>query len=154
MAAEDIVSETMLNLWNTLEKETVEYPQALLLSMLKNAALNYLRRQEVKREAMENMAAWMINDLKYRIDTLEACNPEEIYSSEIMQIVDKTLASLPRRTRRIFEMRRYELLAVKEIAESLSMKPKTIEYHFTKALKALRAALNDYLPLFLIVFIT
>jgi RNA polymerase sigma-70 factor (ECF subfamily) len=148
MAAEDIVSETMINLWNTLEKEQVEYPHALLLSMLKNAALNYLKHQDIKREAMENMATWMMRDLKYRIDTLEACDPEEIFSAEITQIVEKTLASLPHRTRRVFEMRRYDLLPVKEVAESLSLNPKSVEYHLTKALKALRAALNDYRPLF------
>jgi RNA polymerase sigma-70 factor (ECF subfamily) len=148
MAAEDIVSETMINLWNTLEKETVEYPQALLLSMLKNAALNYLRHQDVELEARENMAKWMINDLKYRINTLEACDPEEIYSTEITQIVEKTLATLPHQTRRVFEMRRCHFLPVKEVAESLSLNPKSVEYHLTKALKALRAALKDYLPLF------
>jgi RNA polymerase sigma-70 factor (ECF subfamily) len=148
MAAEDIVSETMINLWNTLEKETVEYPQALLLSMLKNAALNYLKHQDIQREAMENMAAWMIDDLKYRIDTLEACDPEEIYSVEISEIIEKTLASLPHRTRCVFEMRRCDFLPVKEVAKSLSLNPKSVEYHLTKALKALRAALNDYFPLF------
>jgi RNA polymerase sigma-70 factor (ECF subfamily) len=148
MAAEDIVSETMIRLWNTLEKETVAHPQALLLSMLKHAALNYLKHQNVRREAMENISALMTDDLKYRIDTLEACNPEEIYSTEITQIVAHTLSSLPRRTRRIFELKRYDALTVKEIADSLSLKPKTIEYHLAKAIKKLRAALKDYLPLF------
>jgi RNA polymerase sigma-70 factor (ECF subfamily) len=36
MAAEDIVSESMINLWDILKKETVTNPQALLLSILKN----------------------------------------------------------------------------------------------------------------------
>ena len=36
MAAEDIVSESLINLWETSKKEKVEYPLALLVQMLKN----------------------------------------------------------------------------------------------------------------------
>jgi RNA polymerase sigma-70 factor (ECF subfamily) len=145
MAAEDIVSESMIKLWETVRKETVTHPHALLLSILKNAALNYLKHQDVRQEAEEKLASWMAGDLKYRINTLEACNPEEIYSSEITQIVEKTLSSLPPQTRRIFEMRRYDARPVKEIAALFATNPKTVEYHLTRALKALRKALKDYL---------
>jgi RNA polymerase sigma-70 factor (ECF subfamily) len=148
MAAEDIVSESMLNLWNVLKRETVVNPQALLLSILRNAALNFLKRQTVEQEVMENIALWMTNDLHHRINTLEACEPEEIYATEITQIVERTLSSLSPQTRRVFEMRRYDTLSVKKIAEILSMPPKTIEYHLTKALKALRIALRDYITVF------
>jgi RNA polymerase sigma-70 factor (ECF subfamily) len=154
MAAEDIVSETMVSLWKTLCREEVLHPQALLLSMLKNASLNYLKHQDVRQEAFENIASQMMNDLAYRINTLEACNPEEIYSTEITGIVEKTLATLPPQTRRVFEMRRYDAMPVKEVADALAMNPKTIEYHLTKAAKALRAALVDYLPLIFFLFLS
>ncbi|MDR0393896.1 MAG: RNA polymerase sigma-70 factor, partial [Tannerella sp.] len=94
IAAEDIVSESMLKLWNVLKKETVANPQALLLSILKNAALNYLKRQAIEQEVMENMSAWMSSDLKHRMNTLEACDPQDIYTAEITQIIEKTLSSL------------------------------------------------------------
>lgn len=145
MAAEDLVSESMLKLWNTLKKETVVHPQALLLSILRNAALNYLKHQSIEQEAMGNIAEWMVSDLRHRINTLEACNPEETYAAEITQIVEKTLSSLSPQTRRVFEMRRYDTLPVKKIAETLAITPKAIEYHLTKALKALRIALKDYM---------
>ena len=38
MAAEDIVSESLINLWETSKKEKVEYPLALLVQMLKNGS--------------------------------------------------------------------------------------------------------------------
>jgi RNA polymerase sigma-70 factor (ECF subfamily) len=145
MAAEDIVSESMLKLWNMLKKETVTNPQALLLSILRNEALNYLKRQAIEQEVMENIAEWTVSDLRHRMNTLEACDPQETYAIEITQIVEKTLSSLSPQTRRIFEMRRYDTMPVKKIAEALSLTPKAIEYHFTKALKALRIALRDYI---------
>lgn len=148
MASEDIVSESLISLWQTIKKETVEHPHGLLIKILKNNALNYLKHQDVKQAAMESISLKMIRDLDYRITTLEACNPEEIFSAEINEIVKNTLAALPEQTRRVFEMSRYDQLSVKEIADGLSMNPKSVEYHITKSLKALRIALKEYLPSF------
>ena len=148
MVAEDIVSEALIRFWETTKKETVEHPMSLLLAILKNGALNYLKHQTVKDSATESISSKMIRDLNYRITTLQACDPEEIYSSEITGIVEKTLQSLPEQTRRIFEMSRYESIPVKEIAQELSLSTKSVEYHITKALKLLRVALKEDLPFF------
>ena len=152
MVAEDIVSEALIRFWETTKKETVEHPMSLLLAILKNGALNYLKHQTVKDSATESISSKMIRDLNYRITTLQACDPEEIYSSEITGIVEKTLQSLPEQTRRIFEMSRYESIPVKERAQELSLSTKSVEYHITKALKLLRVALKEYLPLFYFLF--
>lgn len=152
MVAEDIVSEALIRFWETTKKETVEHPMSLLLAILKNGALNYLKHQTVKESATESISFKMIRDLNYRITTLQACDPEEIFSSEITQIVDKTLQSLPEQTRRVFEMSRYESLSVKEIAHELSLSTKSVEYHITKSLKLLRIALKEYLPIFYFLF--
>jgi RNA polymerase sigma-70 factor (ECF subfamily) len=147
MAAEDIVSESLIHLWQTMKKETVEHPQALLVLILKNGALNYLKHQAVKQAGFEAISSAMIRDMNYRITSLEACDPKELFSAEILEIIGKTLQSLPEQTRTIFEMSRYELLSVKEIAETLTLSSKSVEYHITKSLKALRISLKDYLPL-------
>ena len=152
MVAEDIVSEALIRFWETTKKETVEHPMSLLLAILKNGALNYLKHQTVKESATESISFKMIRDLNYRITTLQACDPEEIFSSEITQIVDKTLQSLPEQTRRVFEMSRYESLSVKEIAHELSLSTKSVEYHITKSLKLLRIALKEYRPIFYFLF--
>ncbi len=153
MAAEDIVSESLINLWETSKKEVVEFPLALLVQMLKNGALNYLKHQEVKHTVSESISSKMNRDLYYRISTLQACDLEEIFSSEITRIVNETLQSLPEQTRRVFEMSRYECRNVKEIAEELSISPKGVEYHITRSLKVLRVALKDYLPVFCFLFL-
>ena len=146
MVAEDIVSEALINLWEITKKETVEYPMSLLLTILKNGALNYLKHQTVRQIATESISSMMTRDLNYRITTLQACEPEEIFSSEITQIVQSALQSLPRQTRLVFEMSRYDSLSVKEISQKLSISTKSVEYHITKSLKLLRIALKEYLP--------
>ena len=148
MVAEDIVSDALINLWETTKKEKVEHPLSLLLVILKNESLNYLKHLEVKQTASESISSKMTRDLNYRLSTLQACDPEEMFSSEITRIVQETLQSLPEQTRRVFEMSRYECRSVKEIAEELSISPKSVEYHITKSLKYLRISLKEYLFVF------
>lgn len=153
MAAEDIVSESLISLWQTLRKEDVGHPLSLLLTILRNNSLNYLKAQERQLEMMNSLASVLSRDLNYRINCLDACDPQEIFSSEITTIIEQTLGTLSDQTRQIFEMSRYEHYSVKEIAETLSLSPKAVEYHITKALKALRLGLRDYLPLLYWLFI-
>ncbi len=148
MAAEDIASEALLQLWETMKAKPVNNLLALLTTILKNKALNYLKRRETEWKAMEDISEKQLRDISYRLATLQACDPEEMYSSDIIRILEKTLASFSEQTRRIFIMNKYEQMQVKEIAALLHLSPKSVEYHLTKSMKALRIALKDYLPLF------
>jgi RNA polymerase sigma-70 factor, Bacteroides expansion family 1 len=152
MVAEDIASESLIRLWQIMTNETVDNPQALLLKILKNYALNYLRHVGIRQSAEEFISSKMVRDLHYRITSLEACDPQEIFSREITSIVEKSLNTLPEQTRRIFEMSRYGSKSLKEISLELSISTKSVEYHITKSLKALRIALKEYLPIFYFIF--
>ena len=144
MIAEDIVSDSLVKYWRLISTQKGEATEALLLSILRNKALDYLRHKAVHDAAIEN--------LSIRISTLEACDPEEIFREEIRTILQRTLQSLPEQTRRIFEMSRFENKTVKEIAIETNLTVKGVEYHITKTLKVLRINLKDYLPLFYFLF--
>ena len=132
LVAEDIATESLVKLWEVMKKETVEKPQALLLTILKHKSLDYLKQQR---------------ELVIRISTLEACDPESVFSDEIRLIMDDTLKKLPDQTCKVFMMSRFEQKSGKEIAEELGITVKGVDYHIAKALKALRVSLKDYLPL-------
>ncbi|WP_373719840.1 sigma factor-like helix-turn-helix DNA-binding protein, partial [Bacteroides heparinolyticus] len=83
---------------------------------------------------------------------LEACNPSDIFSEEVMNIIQNTLQSLPQQTSRIFSLSRFENKTNREIAAELNVSIKDVEYHISKSLKVLRKALKDYLPLFYFFF--
>ena len=100
----------------------------------------------------DNLEEIKNRELSIRISTLEACDPKEIFSDEVNRIIHKTLKNLPEQTHRIFEMSRFENKTVKEIADETNLTIKGVEYHITKALKALRINLKDYLPLFYFLF--
>lgn len=116
MIAEDIVSDSLVKYWRLISTQKGEATEALLLSILRNKALDYLRHKAVHDAAIENLEEIKKRELSIRISTLEACDPEEIFREEIRTILQRTLQSLPEQTRRIFEMSRFENKTVKEIA--------------------------------------
>lgn len=76
-------------------------------------------------------------------------SPEEIYTiNELEQIIGKAIQKLPPNIREAFEMNRFKGMTYNEIAQQMSLSPKTIEAYISKALSILRVELKDYLPLF------
>ncbi|WP_297644434.1 RNA polymerase sigma-70 factor [Bacteroides sp.] len=154
LAAEDIASEALIKLWQKLESDAIDEKEMLplLLTILKNKSLDYLKHEHVKREAFDTMMEWQERELLLRTSALKACDPGEIFSNEVEAIVKRTLQTLPEQTRRVFILSRFDNKTNKEIAEEMGISIKGVEYHITKALKVLRLALKDYLPLFYLLF--
>mgnify|MGYP002242781167 CR=1 FL=1 len=138
LAAEDIASEALIKLWEKLKAEPVEekYILPLLLTILKNKALDYLKHEEVKRSAFEVMADWQQQELSIRMSALEACNPDEIFSEEVEKIISATLSTLSEQTRRAFILSRFENKSNKEIAEEMEISIKGVEYHISKSIES------------------
>ena len=149
LVAEDIVAESLFKYWQYIRKSEEEVSDIVLLTILKNTAINYLRHEKSKQAVLEDLTDTAMRNLEIQISSLEACDPNEIFSDEIQQIVKDTLKTMSEQTRQIFIMSRYENKTVKEIAELQNITPKAVEYHITKSLKVLRVALKDYFPLFL-----
>ncbi|GAA6402609.1 hypothetical protein K020075H21_19480 [Bacteroides ovatus] len=145
MQSKDIASEAMITLWSTMKTEEVKNIRAFLMTVVKNQALNYLRNEHLRMEARENILDDELYELDFRISSLDSSDPNQLFSEEIIAIVNHTLNELPEKTRRAFMMSRYENKSMKEIAESLNVTVKGVDYHIGKALQALRKNLKDYL---------
>lgn len=151
--AEDFTIEALMYYWENRHTLAADSNvSAYILTIIKNKCLNYLQHLQVREDVNEqllNHATW---ELSMRISTLDACNPEELFTAEAQEIVNKTLATLPEQTRVVFVMSRYENKSHKEIAEVLGITTKGVEYHISKALKKLHTNLKDYYPVFLFLF--
>ena len=148
--AEDIVSDALIKLWESLkEKEKgTDYTDALLLTILKNKSLDHLKHEAIKAEAIHSMSSLNQRELEIRISTLQACDPEEIFSEEVKKIITDTLATLPEQTRHIFIMSRFQNKSNKEIAEQLNIAETTVKTQVQRAYRMLRERL---VPIFLLV---
>lgn len=144
--AEDIFMESMISLWENREKwEQNSNMHALLLTIIKNKSLNFLEHEQVRLRAEETINTHKQRELDLRISTLEACEPDAIFDTEIQRIVYHTLKQLPAQSRHIFMLSRYHDTPNRKIAEQLDISVKSVEFHITKALKLLRVELKDYL---------
>jgi RNA polymerase sigma-70 factor (ECF subfamily) len=63
--------------------------------------------------------------------------------------IEKAIYQLPDKTQTVFKMSRFEEKSHKEIAVTLDLSEKSVEYHITQALKFLRVYLKDYLTILL-----
>lgn len=149
--AEDIYMDVMMRFWENRKDipSDVHFP-SYLLTAVKNRALNILRQKYIRTDIDKNMSEHQLRELDFRISSLEECNPVELFTDEIREIIDSTLQYLPEYTRLIFFMSRYENKTNKEISQELNINIKNVEYHISKALKIFRSNLKDYLPLLLI----
>jgi RNA polymerase sigma-70 factor (ECF subfamily) len=150
--AEDIVSEVMIKLWQTMKESVLDSPEAMLLTMLHNTSINYLKRKKIEMEALANVTYVQQRELEIRISALEDFTPDLIKLREISEIIKGTLSTLSPMSRDIFKMSRYENKTNKEIAESFDITVKAVEYHITKVLKILKEHLKDYTPFSIIPF--
>ena len=107
--------------------------------------MNHLRQERFHNEQNNSLSELALWELDFKISALSACDPYELYTHEVQEIVNQTLEKLPSKTRQIFLMNRYEDISYPEIAQRLSINQKTVEYHISKALKVLRLVLKDYL---------
>lgn len=144
--AEDFVSEAFAVFWeNSHQLLPGTKPPAYIMTIIKNKCLNHLQHQQIQQRvasALKDHSEWV---LQTKISTLEACDPDFLFSAEIQQIFDSTLNQLPKKTRRIFLMSRVEGLSYNVIAVKMNLSQKSIEYHISKALDLLRESLKDFM---------
>ena len=144
--AEDFVTESMVYYWENKDHlpADINIP-AYVLTTLKHKCIDYLRHRQVRQNASEEIFQLFTWELGSRIASLEDFEPNEVFTTEIQEIVDKTLDTLPEQTKRIFMMSRYENKSHKEIAAVLGITTKGVEFHISKAIRVLRISLKDYL---------
>ena len=146
--AESMAAEALSIFWQRKASgEEIDMPLPFLFSVIRNKALHFLRHESIKLRAHEEISDDAARELQFRIDTLEACDPHSLYADDVQMILRRTLDSLGEKTDKVFILSRFEGMSNKDISSELGITEKAVEYHITKALKALRIALKDYLPL-------
>lgn len=152
--AEEMVAEAFTNFWEKRQhiNDGTNYP-AYILTIVKNLSLNYLKRSTLKLDITNNLYLATEWELTTRINSLQECNPDYLFSKEIESIIYSTVSKLPQKTKQVFQLSRFEQKTNKEIADFLNITVKGVEYHISQSIKELRIALEDYLPASLLLFL-
>ena len=142
--AEEIVQTTFLAVWE--RRETLEIRTAVkpyLYAMVRNACLNVLKHEKVKKQH----AVVQIATGERSVESVA----RTVMASELETRIYQAMDVLPEQCRLVFKLSRFEELKYAEIAEQLNISIKTVENHMGKALKIMREQLRDYLPLLIVL---
>jgi RNA polymerase sigma-70 factor (ECF subfamily) len=142
-AAEEVVQDVFLRIWQRRERWQVSGPvAAYLYTAVRNHALNEVRRQRV-RDRWRTGARRDSPDA--RTGPMAPSADQDVQTAELARVVQRAIDELPPRCREVFLLRRQHELSYAEIAQILGIAPKTVEIHIGVALKALRKKLADWL---------
>ncbi|QIP15223.1 RNA polymerase sigma-70 factor [Spirosoma aureum] len=134
---EELVQDIFLKLWERRNELRIERLDAYLYTAVRYATINHIKSTLIH----EKYADYAYVHLPEAISTTE----EQMDLDELMEAVEKQLSDLPEKTRQIFRLNRLEYQSVKEISSQLKVPERTVEYHLSQAIKALRVYLRDYL---------
>ena len=152
--AEDFVSEAFTVYWENKDDLLPETnPPAYILTIIKNKCLNHIKHIQIQQRVTDELrdhSEWV---LQTKISTLEACDPDFIFSKELQEIIDNTLEKLPEKTQQIFSLSRDNGHTYKEIAAKTDLSQKAVEFHISKALHHLRVSLKDFITLSAFIFL-
>jgi RNA polymerase sigma-70 factor (ECF subfamily) len=143
--AEDIVSQIFFRLYEKHDKFELKNVRSYLFQSVRNASLNHLRD---KKESLTIEDSEDFFDLSGNaVFQFYAGGLESMFLKDAQDALDAAMAELPPQTRKVIRLSRLEQLSNKEIAVKLDISVNTVETHITRALKKLRVALKDFLPL-------
>lgn len=139
--AEQIVHDVFEYLW--LRRTNVEIVQlgVYLMVATKHTVNKFIRSQITFRKYQEYL---VLNQMQFG-DSIHNETSAAIDFSELSKAIDEALQQLPDKTAQVFRMSRLERRSHREIALSLGLSEKAIEYHISKSLKHLRHRLHPFL---------
>lgn len=133
---EDLLQNLFETLWRNRATLKIQCLSAYLVASVKYLAMAYIKSQISLRKFQEFIIFQEIQ---------KSASAEDIMNySDLQKAVDNALKHLPEKTVEIFKMSRFDNKSVREIAESLDLTEKAVEYHITKSLKVLK----EHLALF------
>lgn len=138
-AAKDVVQEVFIKLWRNRKELDIRYSlEAYLKRAVVNTSLNYVESK--KRFTPLDLHAEAINETEE--------HPAGV--NELSSRIDFAINRLPLRTKAVFSLIRFEEMSYKEVAESLNISLKAVEKEMMKALRLLREALKEFLPMIIV----
>ena len=137
--ARDVVQNLMVWLWENREMLVIESTlRSYLFSAVRHSCLTELHKKEIRRKAHHHI----YKKLQHLYD-----DPDFYVADELTAKIEEAVKALPETYREAFVKNRFEQKTYKEIARELGVSAKTVDYRMAHALRQLRIALRDYLPI-------
>ena len=131
-AAEDVLQETFIKLWNNCKKVPYEKVKSYLYTVANNAFLDIKKHEKV-----------VLTHKKGFVNYNQSESPEFLMiEEEYLTLVEDAINSLPEKQKEVFLLSRMEKKKYREIAEMLDVSVKTVEKRMHNALLVMREKLG------------
>lgn len=148
--AEDIVMESFASFWENRERIALETNlPAYVATSVRNNCLN---AQTLHLAKLHDIHSLQTRNIVASIRSLNACDPQRLFTDEISAIVEREMLTMPQVTRQVFELSRFCGKTYAEIAEALGISQRRVTSEMQRALAIMRNALKDYFPVSLILW--
>lgn len=134
-AASDLAQEVFVRACASPAFALADNPAGYLRRMAVNLLIDHFRRRQTRGILWE-----------YREDADGRCEAEQehaLLGQDLDWILTRALSELPRRTREIFRLNRFEQKSYREIRDELGISLSAVDYHMMKALSRLRTVLEE-----------
>lgn len=125
--ADDLIQEAYSRIWSA-NFDAIKNPRAYLFATLRNLLLEQARHAQIV--PMERMGE--IDEL--RISSEEPGPERRIAARQELKQLLSVVGRLPAQCRRVFELRKIQGLAQREVASEMGISERTVEKHLAKAL--------------------
>lgn len=140
-SAGEVIQQVFYKIWEKRESLNIHTSmKAYLYKSVYNECMLQLKKKK-------NKEAYISHILKQDINKMAQGASEKIEVTDLEIKLQKALNELPEQCRTIFQLNRFEGLKYHEVASQMGLSLKTIENQMGKALKRLRIALAEFLPL-------
>ncbi|HMR17654.1 MAG TPA: RNA polymerase sigma-70 factor [Sphingobacterium sp.] len=138
--AQDAVQEVFVNLWDRIHDLDMETSlKAYLYTAVKNTVLNIFQKEKNKNKFILSLGDFMEHS--------EAIADHRLRERILQEKIEKEVALLPAKMRKIFELSRMQQLSHKEIAKALNLSDKTVKKQISNAVRLLRLKLSGFILL-------
>lgn len=143
--AEEIVQELFTTLWTKRDTLLIGNLSHYLFGAVRKRVINQIRSKITHEKYWAYCQAF--------IPATAETTDENVSYNELNQAIEKAIGELPEKSQEIFRLNRLEGRSVPEIAKSLHLSERAIEYHLTKSMRALRLQLKDFMASIAILFL-
>ncbi|MBB6499962.1 RNA polymerase sigma factor [Pedobacter cryoconitis] len=140
--AKDVVHEVFAMLWSKRKDLQINNLSAYLYTSVRNIILNQFVHKTVQDKYLVSITQFA------KQGTL--ITDHLVREHQLSELIEKEIAALPPKMRRVFELNRKKHLSHREISSVLDISEQTVSKHITNALRILRTKLGVYIYLILL----
>lgn len=140
---EDLVQEAFMKAFRNLNSYNTNYAfSTWLYRITTNHTIDYLRKKKLKTTSIDQPVKTRDGEMEIQISD-DAETDRNIIRKERKKIIHNAINDLPKKYRRVIEMRHLQELSYQEIADQLDLPLGTVKAHIFRAREMLYKELKD-----------